>query len=667
MRLFNAITFEVESFSPDDVPDYAILSHRWSGDEVSFQDIQRGTARNKRGFAKLEKSCSIARAEGLSHIWADTCCIDKSSSAELSEAINSMFRYYQDAKICYAYLHDASGASDFLESDWFNRGWTLQELVAPRKVLFFNNRWDSFGDRTSLSESIGLKTGIAQAYLHGQNLGHASIAERMSWAAGRKTMRPEDIAYCLLGIFDIHMPLLYGEGAERAFVRLQRELLRETTDESWLAWGALPGESRAEPASTNTDSDLLCGMLAKSPAYFWNCRDVVVCYTASKTPISTSSMGIHVDIPEASRLGNQILLLGCRWRHDYQHVIAISVCCRMGRYYRASMDTVVEPEMTWTQAPRGTVKILSVDQYREPENPMDSLYFIENIDSRFRLAEVFPPTAWEPSPIHIRARRTGGEPYLPCRLLRLEYVGEADGNDDEVDYILKLNGAILKQKWHPFYEIGILPKDIQLADAEDMGIDFGQAVRVYGEQGALSIRLEVRVAFMTEVCAVKVYMDMTGVGDGSRTHALFGFPAVQSQVLVMRPQEVERSRQEQRRRDVCRAAEAAHARYEEARRTTILLEQEAWRTRDVVLSRTWLKTAIFFFISTLICGILFFRYGSTIVAACTIVLMSFFNVAAVLFIRGAPEQLLMRQFRRVHAMFQQEQDSYSDSITLQRI
>ncbi|KAH7367957.1 heterokaryon incompatibility protein-domain-containing protein, partial [Plectosphaerella cucumerina] len=237
MRLLNVTTLEVESFTPDAVPKYAILSHRWTDDEVFFQDIKDGTARAKSGFAKLAASCSIARTEGLSHIWADMCCIDKSSSAELSEAINSMFRFYHDAEVCYAYLHDASGAADFLDSDWFDRGWTLQELVAPRKVRFYDGKWASLGDLTSLLDSISLRTGIAQAYLQGRDLSLASIAERMSWAARRKTTRTEDISYCLLGIFDIHMPLLYGEGAEKSFIRLQREILKGTTDESWLAWG----------------------------------------------------------------------------------------------------------------------------------------------------------------------------------------------------------------------------------------------------------------------------------------------------------------------------------------------------------------------------------------------------------------------------------------------
>ncbi|KAH6695431.1 heterokaryon incompatibility protein-domain-containing protein [Plectosphaerella plurivora] len=392
MRLLNATTLEVESFPPDATPQYAILSHRWTTDEVSFQDMERGTARAKGGFAKLKASCAIARTEGLSHIWVDTCCIDKTSSAELSEAINSMFRYYQEAEICYAYLHDASGESDFLDSDWFDRGWTLQELVAPLYVRFYGGRWNAFGDRASLAPGIEVKTGIARAYLYGQetqDLGLASIAERMSWAARRSTTRPEDISYCLMGIFDIHMPLLYGEGAEKAFVRLQREILKDTTDESWLAWGDLPGKSMPETPEVEEDagSEALSSVLAKSPANFWNCRDIVVCHTAEKTPISTSNLGIHVDFPEVSQSGHQVLLLGCRWRHDYENVIGISVRSRMGRYYRASMNTVLEPESSWSRAAKGTVKILGVDQYREPENPMDSLYLIDSVDPRFAVLE----------------------------------------------------------------------------------------------------------------------------------------------------------------------------------------------------------------------------------------------------------------------------------------
>ncbi|UPK90226.1 hypothetical protein LCI18_001161 [Fusarium solani-melongenae] len=236
MRLLNATTLPLETVNPGSEP-YAILSHRWTDDEVLFNDVENGTAHERRGYAKLRGCCDIALSQNLKYVWIDTCCIDKSSSPELSEEINSMFRWYKMAEICYAYLHDATGEQDYLSSEWFDRGWTLQELIAPNTVEFYANNWTKFGCRSQMSKALSKKTGIAEAYLHGADLSRASIAERMSWAANRVTTRPEDMAYCLLGIFNTHMSPIYGEGGEIAFIRLQRELLETSSDHSFLAWG----------------------------------------------------------------------------------------------------------------------------------------------------------------------------------------------------------------------------------------------------------------------------------------------------------------------------------------------------------------------------------------------------------------------------------------------
>jgi hypothetical protein len=196
---------------------------------------------------------------------------------------------------------------------------------------------------------------------------------------------------------------------------------------------------------------------------------------------------------------------------------------------------------------------------------MDSLYVIEGIDPRFRLAEVFPPTAWEPSPIHIRARRIGGEPRVPRRLLRLEHVGDDGGSDDPFDYILRLDGTIANRTWHPRYELGLLPKNVPLAAAEDIEIQYGEAVRVFGERGALSVGLEIKISFMTDTCAVKVYMDMTGAEDGPHCRVP-DVSEAQSRVLPMRPEEVQRLRLELRRRETIREAGEERARLEQSER-----------------------------------------------------------------------------------------------------
>jgi hypothetical protein len=245
----------VKSFPDDAIPPYAILSHTWGpdGDEVSFQDLQElqrdegslgamHPVETKPGMAKLRGSAGLASRNGYEYIWIDTCCIDKTSSAELSEAINSMFRWYQDADICYAYLSDVevSIAEPRVEmidpateailhrSRWFTRGWTLQELIAPRDIQFFTKDWTSIGNKLDsqfawLLEEI---TGIGVSILRGSSaLDEVSVAGKMRWASSRRTTRAEDIAYCLMGIFDVNMPLLYGEGP-KAFIRLQEEILK---------------------------------------------------------------------------------------------------------------------------------------------------------------------------------------------------------------------------------------------------------------------------------------------------------------------------------------------------------------------------------------------------------------------------------------------------------
>lgn len=215
------------------IPRYAILSHTWGAEEVLFKDIANGTATQKEtGFRKLEFCLDQAAADGLKYCWVDSCCIDKQNSSELSRAINSMFRWYQNAARCYAYLTDVSTErgmeqhweSYFQESRWFTRGWTLQELIAPRTVEFFSVEGKKLGDRKSLEQNIRGITGIPVAALRGKPLSDFSRRERMLWAHRRITTVEEDGAYCLLGLFEVHMPLIYGEGSKGAFIRLQETI-----------------------------------------------------------------------------------------------------------------------------------------------------------------------------------------------------------------------------------------------------------------------------------------------------------------------------------------------------------------------------------------------------------------------------------------------------------
>lgn len=250
MRLINTKSLEIQEFGPLNTPKYAILSHTWGEDEATFAQWCSRLARLRKGrrsgFTKIHATCRQARRDGLSYVWIDTVCIDKTSSAELSEAINSMFDWYERAEICYVYLADIPSEPpagvDLLElmgsSRWFSRGWTLQELIAPENVVFYSQSWRSLGTKKALARFISDVTGIDQICIRNRAekpLRKYSIAQRMSWAADRATTRPEDMAYCLLGLFGINIPLLYGEG-RRAFIRLQEEIIRTSDDHSVLAF-----------------------------------------------------------------------------------------------------------------------------------------------------------------------------------------------------------------------------------------------------------------------------------------------------------------------------------------------------------------------------------------------------------------------------------------------
>ena len=270
MWLINTTTLDLKLCSNSEpTPPYGILSHRWNSEnenEVSFQDmvpnIYSTETAKKPGFAKIDKVCELARnAEPkLDYVWVDTCCINKTSSAELSEAINSMFKWYQKAVVCYVFLADLAPESVSLKDcEWFRRGWTLQELIAPREVHFYDKYWSVYGTKSSLQWQVAQITGIDQKILTGvTDLAEIPVAVRMSWAANRITSREEDMAYCLLGIFNVNMPMIYGEGS-KAFTRLQEEIIKDNPDMSIFAW----------TASDNDEAEYV-GLLAQSTKQFYS-------------------------------------------------------------------------------------------------------------------------------------------------------------------------------------------------------------------------------------------------------------------------------------------------------------------------------------------------------------------------------------------------------------
>ena len=322
MRLINTRTFSLELFLDSKItPHYAILSHTWTGEEVSFQDMigERALITYKTGFKKIQSTCRQAQRDGYNYVWVDTCCeerflapctyrliflgIDKSSSSELSEAINSMFQWYSKANVCYVYLEDVcecaprmgdletlfksseegngaderaqsavqydytntstqlqgqnadSGLCSSLEaplrtSRWFKRGWTLQELIAPSRLTFFGRHWCHLGTLGDLVDVVTSITDIPKVVLTKHRASSdLSVARRMSWASNRSTTRIEDEAYSLLGIFGVYMPLLYGEG-KNAFVRLQKEIIQKSSDQSIFAWDADIYETRSTGGPT---------------------------------------------------------------------------------------------------------------------------------------------------------------------------------------------------------------------------------------------------------------------------------------------------------------------------------------------------------------------------------------------------------------------------------
>ena len=357
MRLLHTTEQTVKEFIHEALPRYAILSHTWEDEEVTLQDIDTGRAASKRGFIKVEDCCTYAKKYGdFDYVWIDTCCIDKTSSAELAEAINSMYRWYQEAEICYGFLADVSFEEEMSGCKWFTRGWTLQELIAPPNLLFLNKNWKALGTKTNLAEGISKWTGIPASVLKGTaDIETLSIAQRMSWASARRTTRLEDEAYCLMGLFGINMPLIYGEG-RRAFTRLQEEIMRTSDDHSILAWRA---EDQGEGHG---------GLLATSSRAFRHSHDVLPSQDLNSvlhasTPLIITSKGIHLEVPflPVGPGGLGLAILNCARLNKSNTTIAI--------YVKDVAFTLKYFERVWCD------KLESVDlsTYRSAQHPLTSM------------------------------------------------------------------------------------------------------------------------------------------------------------------------------------------------------------------------------------------------------------------------------------------------------
>jgi hypothetical protein len=404
----------MEEFVDETVASYAILSHRWGQDEVSLQEWNRvqeieakmrtitthvafraarhkndyyheslreqyheleeekAAVKRKVGYSKIVSCVEMARNQKISigeevhscsFVWIDTCCIDKTNSAELSEAINSMFRWYRNALVCLVYLADVPTnlgqdemESKIRKSNWFERGWTLQELLAPQSVKFFNQCWEFLFDKTEKRDLIKEITCIdVHVLLDRDMLDVTGTAKKMSWAASRTTTRKEDLAYCLLGIFDVNMPLLYGEG-DKAFVRLQEEIIRQSGDLSIFAWGynsSMVNETH--------------GIFAPSPAFFIGCSNVFGSGRqrgSSRAVITMNNIILSVKLtylrPKTDRLSFIYAYLHCS--DDQENSIFLPLVMNPGGGHLQFGGDVESTTSVWFERRAGTQPIVISDR-----------------------------------------------------------------------------------------------------------------------------------------------------------------------------------------------------------------------------------------------------------------------------------------------------------------
>lgn len=341
MRLIDTYTRQIKDFFQP--PRYAILSHRWGHEEVSYEEyclalepaehlLEREAVRvrniiGKLGYAKIYQCCDVAKKQGHHYLWIDTCCIDKRNSAEWTEAINSMWRWYELSDCCYVYLVDVpspeqqgteAALAALATSKWFTRSWTLQELLAPGRHIFCTKDWNPWyhlekgSDPSHQGHTLTMKwartiseiTAIPiQALLKRPypGLSAYSIAQKMSWAAKRKTTRIEDAAYSLLGLFDVHMPLLYGEG-NQAFQRLQQAIINQSNDESIFTWrGQTGGWSHDYTRNRRMGSHgYTPELLAPDASCFATCGHIISfdeqrrAFETSRPPFAVTNKGLSI-------------------------------------------------------------------------------------------------------------------------------------------------------------------------------------------------------------------------------------------------------------------------------------------------------------------------------------------------------------------------------------
>ncbi|KAL8920427.1 MAG: hypothetical protein Q9172_004499 [Xanthocarpia lactea] len=483
MRLLHVSTFRLESFIDEECPPYALLSHTWGKEEITLQEVQlAGTISSlssakgclagevisdnlpyKEGVWKIAGCALQAETDGFEYIWCDTCCIDKTNSTELSEAINSMYEWYS-GQLCYAYLADVpsqdrsdSTQNDLLFSDsrWFTRGWTLQELIAPSSVVFFDATWHAIGTRSDYRDLISKTTNIDIDVLDGQDPLRCSIANRMSWASQRQTTRTEDLAYCLMGLFGVNMPLIYGEKG-RAFLRLQTEIMKISEDHSLFAWKI--------PTTVAMEDSPRSGLLASQPAWFSGFRSVVPFLQHddnehSEPPYSMTSRGVNITLPMAKVNGRQFglsdrselffAIFNCQDTTDTLGPYGVFLIRETGgsfrRYHPHQIYSVSELEVI-KKATQKTIYVAQIEDTRTARAQWAFTFYIAELDEellrRGVLLEVYPncnrpyTLCWDP-----KERRLNYKNLVPG-LAAAIYVGRGNGRG-------KMLLIGLDSNWHP--------------------------------------------------------------------------------------------------------------------------------------------------------------------------------------------------------------------------
>jgi hypothetical protein len=393
MRLLNTTTFELHTREDEFFKSqgYAILSHRWVGAEVTFKTLPQHISKLRKTEArylvspqlsKIRGACEVARQLGFSWIWIDTCCINSESTVEVAESINSTYQWYRGAQICITYLSDVNfdvasrrlaGYSPTIfqkvnsnqPSEWFFRGWTLQELLVPRNMNFYDTNWTFMGTKESLAPEIEHITDIASPYLtNAMSFFDACIATKMSWMSGRQTTREEDIAYSMLGIFGVFMSPIYPEGGLNAFMRLQEELQTRVKDESLYAW-KMPQSSDVRPYSIARDPEVSWGagewgLLAPTPNWFRGCGH----FTLDGGP------RIHRTIESFMPARGGTCIDICRPTSTLRLPAVFGV-----RSTRRAMDNVVVPLNCWQRNPDGTMAAVAIRLHVASSASTSGLYF----------------------------------------------------------------------------------------------------------------------------------------------------------------------------------------------------------------------------------------------------------------------------------------------------